>query len=56
MLSSEVAQSLKSYGHFSDLGVGIVLSHRHVGFSGKANSSIHGLEEGDTAKRDYSHL
>ena len=26
MLSSEVAQSLKSYGHFSDLGVGEVLS------------------------------
>ena len=34
MLSSEVAQSLKSYGHFSDLGVGIALSHRHVGFFG----------------------
>ena len=32
MLSSEVAQSLKSYGHFSDLGVGIAVSHRHVGF------------------------
>ena len=34
MLSSEVAQSLKSYGHFSDLGVGIALGHRHVEFSG----------------------
>ena len=36
MLSSEVAQSLliKSYGHFSDLGVGIALSHSHVGFFG----------------------
>ena len=34
MLSSEVAKSLKSYGHFSDLGVGIALSHRHVGFFG----------------------
>ena len=34
MLSSEVAQSLKSYGHLSDLGVGIALSHRHVGFFG----------------------
>ena len=32
MLSSEVAQSLKNYGLFSDLVVGIVLSHRHVGF------------------------
>ena len=53
MLSSEseVAQSLliKSYGHFSDLGVGISLSHRHVGFLGKANTSIHGLGEDDTA-------
>ena len=35
MLSSEVTQSLKSYGHFSDLGVGIALGHRHVGFFGK---------------------
>ena len=34
MLSSEVAQSLKSYGHFSDLGVEIALSHRHVEFFG----------------------
>ena len=34
MLSSEVAQSFKSYGHFSDLKVGIALSHRHVGFFG----------------------
>ena len=34
MLSSEVAQSLKSYGHFSDLGVRIAPSHRHVGFFG----------------------
>ena len=34
MLSSEVAQSLKSYGYFSDLGVGVALSHRHVGFFG----------------------
>ena len=34
MLSSEVAQSLKSYGHFSDLGVGIALSRRHVEFFG----------------------
>ena len=34
MLSSEVAQSLKCYGHFLDLGVEIALSHRHVGFFG----------------------
>ena len=34
MLSSEVAQSLKSYGPFSDLGVAIALSHRHVEFFG----------------------
>ena len=32
MLSSEVAQLFKSYGHFSDLGVEIALSHRHVEF------------------------
>ena len=44
MLSTEVAQSLKSYGHFSDLEVGVALSHRHVIFS-----SIHGLGEDDTA-------
>ena len=30
MLSSDVAQSLKSDRHFSDLGVGIALSLRHV--------------------------
>ena len=34
MLSSEIAQPLKSYGHFSDLGVEIALSHRHVRFFG----------------------
>ena len=27
-------QMLKSYGHFSNLGVGITLSHRHAGFFG----------------------
>ena len=32
ILSSLVAQSIKSYGHFSDLGVEIALSHRHVEF------------------------
>ena len=30
ILSSHVDQSLKSYGHFSDFGVEIALSHRHV--------------------------
>ena len=34
ILSSEVAQSLKSYGHFSNLRVEIALSHRHVEFFG----------------------
>ena len=34
MLGSEVAQSLKSYGNFSDLGVEIALSHRLVEFFG----------------------
>ena len=32
MLSSQFAQSSKGYGHFSDLGVQIALSHRHVEF------------------------
>ena len=40
-----VAQSLKSYGHFSDLGVEIAISH-HVEkrrfFWGKTNTEIHG--------------
>ena len=48
MLSSQVAQSLKSYGHFSDLGGEIGLSQRHVDLSSEANTSIHGLEEHDT--------
>ena len=34
MLSSEVTQSLKSDGHFSEFGVEIALSHRHVEFFG----------------------
>ena len=25
---------IKNYGHFSDLGVGIALSHRYIGFFG----------------------
>ena len=32
LLRSEVAQSSKSYGHFSDLRVEIALSRRHVEF------------------------
>ena len=53
ILSSEVVQSLKSNGIFSELGAEIALSHRHVEFfSGKANASIHGLGEDDTAKND----
>ena len=33
----------------SDLGVEIALSYAMVIFSGKANTSIHGLEEDNTA-------
>ena len=41
---TQVAHLLKSYGHLSDLGVEITLSHRHVDFFRvKANTSIHGL-------------
>ena len=36
MLSSEVAHSLKGYGHFSVFVVRIALSHRHVGFFGES--------------------
>ena len=46
MLSSKVAQSLKSYRHFSDLGVGIAMLY----VSGKANTSIHVLGGDDTAR------
>ena len=35
------------------LGVEFALGHRHVDFSGKANASIHGLEEDDTATLTY---
>ena len=50
MLSSEVAQSLTSYGHFSDLGVErSLLVTAMLIFSCKANTSIHGLREDDTA-------
>ena len=50
MLSSEVSQSLKSYEHFSGLGVGISLSHRNVGFFISNNTSIHSLGEDDTSR------
>ena len=49
MFSSEVGQSLKSYGHFSDLGVGIAPVTAMLDFSGIANTSNHGLGEGATA-------
>ena len=52
MLSSFFAQSLTSYGNFSDLGVEIAFSHRYAGFflffGGKMNTAIHGFEEGIT--------
>ena len=38
--NNQVAQSLKSYGHFSDLGVTVTAM---LNCSGKANTSIHGL-------------
>ena len=54
MLISEVAQPLKSYGHFSNLGLGSgsLSATTIMVFSGKANYtslSIHGLGEDDTA-------
>ena len=51
MLSSEVAQSLKSYGHLSDLAMGSrsLSVTALLNFSGKANTSIHGLGEDDKA-------
>ena len=56
MLSSQLGQSLKSYRLFPDLGVGIALGHCHMlNFSGKANTSIHGLGEYNTAI-DYLHI
>ena len=42
MLSSEVAQSLKRYGHFSDVGVEIALSHRHGEDDMAIESQAHG--------------
>ena len=41
MLSSQLAQSLKSYGHFSDPDLSQSHACRLV-FSSKANTSIHG--------------
>ena len=52
MLSSDVSQSLKSYEHFSDLGVRSLSVTTMLNFSGKANTSIHGLGEDDTARLD----
>ena len=53
MLSLFSAQLLKSYGHFSKLGVKICLSHCHVKktliFSGKTNTAIHDLDDDFTA-------
>ena len=52
MFSSKVAQSLKNYGHFLDLGVGLLSVTASLDFSGKANTSIRGLGEDDTARHD----
>ena len=55
MLISYSAESIKSYEHFSDLGVDIALSHRHAKktlmFSGKTNTAIHVIGEVDMARR-----
>ena len=52
MLSSEVAQSLKSYGIFRTLGSRSLSVTAMLYFSGKANTSIHDLGEDDTAIRN----
>ena len=51
MLSSFSAQSLNNYEHFSNLGVEIALSNRHVEnhFKDKTNTAIHSLGEDLTA-------
>ena len=54
MLSSEVAPSLKSYGPFSNLGKGLLAVTAMLDFSGKANTSIHGLGVDDAA--NLSHM
>ena len=48
-VTSQSTQSLKRYGYFSDLGVEIALSHRHVEkrFSGKMNTAIHDPDRHD---------
>ena len=51
MLSSEVAQSLKSYRSFRTLGSGSLSVTAMLDISGKANTSIHGLGEDDTARK-----
>ena len=50
MLSSEVAQSLKSYDFFRTLGSRSLSVIAMVIFSCKANTPILGLGEDDTAK------
>ena len=55
MLSSEVAQSLKSYGNFRTLGTRSLSVTAMLSFSGKANTSIHGLGVDDTAK-GWAHM
>ena len=52
LLSSFPAHSLKGYRHFSDLGVAIALSQRHVDTwisSDKTNTTIHCLGEDVTS-------
>ena len=50
MLTSQPAQSLKSYGHFRTLGSRSFSVTTMLIFSGRANASIHALGEDDTAK------
>ena len=49
MLNSDVAQSVKSYGHFRTLGLRSFSVTAMLNFSGKANTTIHGLGEDDAA-------
>ena len=50
MLNSEVAQLLKSFGHFRTLWSGSLSVTAMFDFSGEANTSIHGLEKGRYGK------
>ena len=54
MLSSEVAQSLKSYRHFRTLGSRSLSVIAMLTFSGKASTLIHGLGAEDTAKSPWA--